>query len=359
MSRSTSPDITAKNLSGQLSGNLPVYVSPDDITKHPLLSQLLEDLILRLTPTGVHKTTHTQLTQTTQAMMHARQKFLEAATLHRLTTDVLLNTTGNDGDQKVRRDMLEALTLSEVQDHLTLIGPAEDDQAKSTHQGNQHSPPATGKARVFGLNEEDLMLSLDVRVRREQSMRLAGALEVQLEKEWTKIAAFVDPFEFMSYDLDKVMAIVERLQSTKQKLTKEKNQLVHSTFQTDCLSEQVYRQLVEYSKVLHSLARKQRLSSYFSQHLASSLVNLNTHTLRLRCLQLEVLVATYTSQTVPALRSLEGHLTQRGKVAQQNLTRLNHAFASFSGLDSQYQELLHEYAKLQEDIAFAQTFTQV
>lgn len=45
--------------------------------------------------------------------------------------------------------------------------------------------------------------------------------------------------EFMGYDLGKVMAIVEQLQSTKQKLNKEKNQLVHSTFQTDCLSEQV------------------------------------------------------------------------------------------------------------------------
>lgn len=48
--------------------------------------------------------------------------------------------------------MLEALTLSEVQDHVTLVGPGEDDQANSTQLKNHHSPMPTRKVlKIIGL----------------------------------------------------------------------------------------------------------------------------------------------------------------------------------------------------------------
>lgn len=45
--------------------------------------------------------------------------------------------------------MLEALTLSEVRDHLTLVGPGEDDQTNSTQLKNHHSPAPTGKVMLI------------------------------------------------------------------------------------------------------------------------------------------------------------------------------------------------------------------
>ena len=55
-----------------VSGSLPVYVSHQDVTQHPQLSGLLQDLTKRITNTGCTKATHTNLMHATATLKHAR-----------------------------------------------------------------------------------------------------------------------------------------------------------------------------------------------------------------------------------------------------------------------------------------------
>lgn len=72
-----------------------------------------------------------------------------------------------------------------------------------------------------------------------------------------------------------------------------------------------------------------------------------------RCVELEVLTETYTSQSVRALKLLQSHLQQRRIQTEESLVKLRHSMDAYKDLDPKFQDLLKEYAKLQEDISFA------
>lgn len=76
-----------------------------------------------------------------------------------------------------------------------------------------------------------------------------------------------------------------------------------------------------------------------------------------RCLELQVLTETYTSQSVHALKLLQSHLQQRQTKAEESLVKLRHSMDAYKDLDPKFQDLLKEYAKLQEDINFAKIST--
>lgn len=61
---------------------------------------------------------------------------------------------------------------------------------------------------------------------------------------------------------------------------------------------------------------------------------------------------TYTSQSVPALKTIHSHVKERTADAERSLAKLRHELSGYSGLDPKFQALLKEYAKLQQDIQF-------
>ncbi|XP_069195004.1 HAUS augmin-like complex subunit 4 [Procambarus clarkii] len=348
-------NITPKTLASQLSGSLPVHVGSEDVNKCPQLAHLLEDLSHRLTPTGMHKTTQTRLTQASYAMKHARKMYLEKATLHRLTQDVLCEaSTRQDENAKDLKKLLDGLTLSELQDHLKLA----EDTTSNASQEERHTKQDVfsnylqSQHTVFGITPEQVLSRAEVCVSNKQVEKLADALEERIEQECTRIASFMDPIEFVNYDPDDVAKIPDRLSDVKRKCADERAKLVHSMMQTDCLFQQVYCLLLEYSKVLQDMMTKQRLSQFPAHHTASGIAMCNTHLKKLRCLELELLIETYTSQAVQALKLIHGHLEDRRVRAEKSLTRLEHKMSSYSGLDSKFQDLLKEYSKLQQDIIF-------
>ncbi|XP_050710705.1 uncharacterized protein LOC126995254 [Eriocheir sinensis] len=349
MALSSSDIMSSESFSNHLSGSLPVYVSPQDITKHPQLSHLLKDLSLRLTPTGTLKSTHTRLAHATAALKHARMKYLEEATLHRVSQDVLLKMCdGDDKEENKMRKMLEAVTLSELQDHLQLVRSSDEGQREG-RSSKMHT--------MFSISPEDLLASCKALNPGAYIDDLSYAMEVWLEQEWIKISSFLKPVGYESCDSHEATKIVESLETTKEKLAEESNKLIHSVIQTDCLNQKVYGLLFDYSKILKSLVSKQRLSHYPAQHLANCLVSLRAHFLKLRCLELEVLTETYTSQSVRALKLLQSHLQQRRTQTEESLVKLRHSMDAYKDLDPKFQGLLKEYAKLQEDISFAKMST--
>ncbi|KAG0714981.1 HAUS augmin-like complex subunit 4 [Chionoecetes opilio] len=332
-----------------VSGSLPVYVSHQDVTEHPQLSHLLEDLSLRLTPTGTHKTTHTRLIHASATLKHARLKYLEAATLHRVSQDVLLDLC--DGGHKKTKDMskmLEALTLSELQDHLMLAGSSDAMQREGV---------ADKELTLFGITAEDVLASSKALKPEVYIKDLSDAMETFLEQEWIKISSFINPTGFENCDSQETTKIVDSLETTKQKFAEESNKLTHCVTQTHCLSQKVFGLLFDYSNILKSLVSKQRLSLYPAHHLATCLVFLKAHFLKLRCLELEILTDSYNSKSVPALKLLQGHLQQRRTQAEESLTKVRHAMDAYKHVDPKFQDLLKEYSMLQEDISFAKMST--
>lgn len=352
MAHLSSDVVSAEALSNHLSESLPVYVSTQDVTKHPQLSHLLEDLTLRLTPTGVLKATHTRLMHASATLKHARVKYLEAATLHRVSQDVLLNMCEGD-TQKERgmRKMLEALTLSELQDHLVLTHTNPEAQDEGGGSNNELT--------LFGITPEDVVGRSKALNPELYTEDLTAAMENYLEQEWVKISSFLNPTDFEGSDSKDIAKVVEHLEASKQGLTDEGNKLSHCIIQTHHFSQKVYGLLFEYSKILKSLVSKQRLSLYPAHHLANSLLTLRTHFLKLRCLELEILTTTYSSQSVRALKLLQGHLLQRRAQAEESLAKLKHMMEPYKHLDPQFQDLLKEHAKLQEDIRFAKMSSDI
>ncbi|XP_042885405.1 uncharacterized protein LOC122261698 [Penaeus japonicus] len=339
MKRSDSPIISAEELSNQLSGNLPVYISPEDVNKYPQVTHLLEDLTHRLMPTGMSKNTYTLLTQATHSMKQARQKCLEVSTLHRLIQDVLYESPSEKDEEQYMKEMQEALTLSELQDHILLVDP----ESSYNEQEPQHT---------FGITQDLVLARAATTVSKKHIRELANALELQLEHEWVRIAVFHDPVGFLSYNPDEVAKIPEELENTHRKMVSDRNKLVHSITQTDFLFQQVHGLLLEYGSVLKGLMSKQRLSHYPAQHVESLNIILGAQLLKLKCIELEILVDTYTSQSVPALKTIHSHVKERTADAERSLAKLRHELSGYSGLDPKFQALLKEYAKLQQDIQF-------
>ncbi|MPC31051.1 uncharacterized protein LOC123506035 isoform X2 [Portunus trituberculatus] len=340
-----SSEVSPEALSNRLSESLPVYVSHQDVTKHPKLSHLLEDLTLRLTPTGVLRATQTRLMHASVTLKHTRVKYLEAATLHWVSQDVLLNMSdGETEKEKGMRKMMEAVTLSELQDHLVLT---------KSSPGTQEKGGGNKELTLFGISPADMVGRSKALTPELYIKDLSAAMEAFLEQEWIKIRSFLNPVDFEDCDWQDTSKVVEHLETTKQRLAEESSKLTHCVIQTHHFSQKVYSLLFEYSKILKTLVSKHRLSLYPAHHLANSLITLKTHFLKLRCLELEILTATYSSQSVRALKMLQGHLLQRRTQAEESLAKLRHAMAAYEHLDPKFQDLLKEYAKLQEDIRFA------
>ena len=74
---------------------------------------------------------------------------------------------------------------------------------------------------------------------------------------------------------------------------------------------------------------------------------------------MEILTDTYNSQSVRALKLVQGHLHQRTKQAEDSLARLRHTMEAYTHLDPTFQGLLKEYSKLQEDINFAKMSSDI
>ncbi|KAK8733392.1 hypothetical protein OTU49_006618 [Cherax quadricarinatus] len=361
MESMTDTDVSTEALASKLSGSLPVYIGAHDVKKFPQLAHLLEDLSSRLTPTGIYKTTHAKLMQAAYTMKHARQLYIEVATLHRVVHDALYETStlhetssSYDKTAKNLQDMLEALTLSELEHHLMLVQDSSDQTTSAQHQKMQQPLSSFQQSQhtVFGITPEQVLARAQVRVSDKMILQLAKVLEERIEKEWIRIASFLDPVEFVNYDPDEVSKIPDRLEDKARKLTEERLALIHSMRQTDYLFQQVYCLLLKYSKILQCLVEKQRLSCYPAQHLLSGINMHNVQLMKLKCMQLEIMVDTYNSQSVPALKLIQAHLEDRKERAQKTLALLQHKLSSYSGLDSRYQELLEEYSKLQQDINF-------
>lgn len=351
MNRSNSPILVAEALASQLNGSLPIYLCAEDVNKHPDLSHLLEDLTHRLTPTGMHKPTYAQHTNATHAMKHARLKYLEEATLHRLIQDVVYQQPKTVQEKKLLKEVGEALTLAQIQSHLQLL-PCESSENSPGGEMNKEDLESFQQQSqfLFGITPAIIVARAEMCISAKQIKVIFDGVEEQLMNEWIRIAAFQDPIGFLSYDPDEVIKIPEKLESTWCSVSTERKKLVHSITQTDYLYLQVRDHLLEYGNLLKTLMSKQRLCHYPAQHTECLYVQLSALLLKLKCIELEILLNTYTSKSVPALKFVYGHIKERTMKAERSLARLKHELGGFNGLDSRFKALLTDYAKIQADI---------
>jgi len=346
ISRCASPIFSSENLSNQLCDSLPAYVSVDDINQHPELSALLCNLGQRLTSTGVHRATQAKLDQQTTALKQARQKYLDVAVLHRLTQDVvnkvpLESDPGESkSDIKDLNELCEALTLAELPDHMLL--PSDNgDEATAEHLFDVSPLVITAKVKTI--------------VTPHHLKTLGQALEQKLETDWTKLAAFLNPIEFMSYDPVEIEKIPEYFEDKKKEIKSENYKLEHDIIQNDVLFQQVYSMYLDYTSLLNGLASKQRLSKFPEKHLSSISTDLTVHLLKMKCMKLQLMVSTYRKSTIPVLTSLRRQLDARIATADQKSARLNTQLDIYTGLDPNFQALLKEYDQIQKNIEFLRT----
>ncbi|KAK7074388.1 hypothetical protein SK128_000907 [Halocaridina rubra] len=281
--RTKLPILDAEAQAAQLNSALPISVTAENLEKHPNMSKLLEDLTHRLTPTGMRKETHAKFIQAKHSMHHARQKYLEEATFYRLIQDVLYWNTP-DGKQGSTHRMAEALTLSELQDHLQLLkcGGSDSTSCDDIHKENFESSRCDTQQYAFGLNPEVVVARSKACVSDKGIRDTASAIEEHLENEWTRIASFRDPVGFVSYDPDEVAKIPKELEQKSRAVAAEKNKLIQSVLQNDYLFLQTLEQLIEYGSLLRNLMVSKRLCHYTHEHTDSLMTQMSALLLKLK-----------------------------------------------------------------------------
>ncbi|XP_068227103.1 HAUS augmin-like complex subunit 4 [Palaemon carinicauda] len=345
MNRSNSPILTAEALASRLNNSLPVYTSADDVSKHPDLSHLLEDLTHHVTSTYVTKSTYAELSHATQAMQLARLKYLQEKTFRHLIYAVVYKKDGSLKQKKGFEEVDKAVALAEIQNHLQLISwNSENDETTNA------SSDTSLKQFVFGITPDVINAHSEVVNLSKYNSGITTAVESQLTDEWMRIAGFHNPTGFGSYDVEEMFQIPKSLEALLQSISGERQKLMLSITQTDYLFLQVRDHLVEYGNLLEMMMVKQRFCQYSTKHAESIYVQLSALLLKLRCMELEILLNTYTSSLVPALRHIHNHISERIPVAERNLARLKLELGSFGKLDSRFKSLLVEYAQLQGDI---------
>ncbi|XP_066944810.1 HAUS augmin-like complex subunit 4 [Macrobrachium rosenbergii] len=346
MNRSNSPILTAEALASRLNNSLPVFTSAEDVSKHPDLSHLLEDLTHHVTPTYVTKSTYAELSHATQVMQLARQKYLQEAMFHHLMYTVIYKKHSSPKKKKCFEDVRKAVALAEIQSHLHLLPWS----SENDNETNNKVSDASLKQLTFGITPEVIDTHAEMFDMSKYSSEISSEVESHLIDDWMRIAGYHDPTGFESYDVEEVVKIPETLEISLQSMTEERQKLVLSITQTDYLFLQVRDHLVEYGNLLEMLMSKQRFCQYPTKHTESLYVQLSALLLKLKCMELEILLNTYTSSSVPALKYIHSHIRERIPSAERNLARLKLELGSFGKLDTRFKSLLVEYAQLQGDI---------
>jgi len=121
----------------------------------------------------------------------------------------------------------------------------------------------------------------------------------------------------------------------------------NTSYQQQCL---VTQQIVEKLTILiknHFCGSKAKFNLTLVKYMSAKCEALM---LKLKCLELEILNATYTKDSVAALKKIRNRLTEQTKEAQSELLNLKTTLEQYHQCGPEFSDLVREYARLQKEI---------
>ena len=140
-----------------------------------------------------------------------------------------------------------------------------------------------------------------------------------------------------------IVLTVDRSEKEKGELCNEWN----TCYQQQC---HVTNQIVEKLTILiknHFYGSKAKVNLTLVKYMSAKCEAL---VLKLKCLELEILNATYTRESVAALRKIRSRLSEQTKEVQSELLNLKSTLEQYNQCGPEFGDIVREYARLQKEI---------
>jgi len=403
--------VSSEALACKINQSLPMHVSAALLDRNPKLTAVLEDLLTRLSPSGLSSGSANALKSGGAAVRQARQAFLELKFLFDSTRAVLQS----DALPKCLATVKDALARSELATSLTLCPPrgAGDSPDKSDlstgsdilkYNANVtssidrflgtpgaksnsfsyktgyslHAKPATRLPNSFlsdmssfasepSSEEEKTPLAFALRhappgmqdpLSPEQTHPRALFPDVGLQDGVRKVLMehlserILDTWQ----NVGQFVSVQEDIPGYIQSLRDQTKLLETTLHQTGVVSSallvRVDASLIQYGVRLVGLIEGRRLSDSVIHQVSYLFTKLHAQHCKLQCMRLHILALTYTETTVPALKSLSRRMAEQHKTLSLQVARLRNELQPYESADPSYVSLLDEYNKLIVDRKF-------
>jgi len=329
-----------------LENKLPIKVGKEVKENCPQFVQLLTKIAEQLDKSGRTQKTHRKLIGCKEKTEIKRRKFLETNIRIETLNEVILKSEinsltlfGPPHETALVNKLNENLTLAEVSCMLDL------GEINGT------------KVTTLGLDPLDPRPKSRMKLDQEFGAQLLPLVEDVLFDKCLSVLRLIDP------DVDssapkrslhpQIVRLADRvsdLVSSADRSDKEVAEFCNEwsgCYQQQCLvTEQIVEKLTILIKT-HFCGSKAKHNLTLVKYLSAKSEAL---VLKLRCLELEILNATYTKDSVAALRKIRNRLKDQIKEAQSEFTKLKSTLEQYHQCGAEFSDIVSEYARLQKEI---------
>lgn len=327
-----------------IENKLPVKINKEIEEKSPLFLHFLTKVAEKLDKTGRTQKTQRKLDGCKEKTEISRRKFLEYSIKLETLNEVIfkseissLTLPGASHETALVNRLRENLTLAEVSCMLDL------GQINGT------------RVATLGLDPSDPRLK--PRLDQEFGAQILPLVEDVLFDKCLSVLCLVDsdvdPSSSRRSLHPQIVRLADRVSDLVATVDRSEKELAefctewNACYQQQCL---VTEQIVEKLTILiknHFCGSKAKFNLTLVKYMNAKCEAL---VLKLRCLELEILNATYTRESIAALRKIRNRLTEQMKEAQSELLNLKTTLEQYHQCGPEFSELVREYARLQKEI---------
>jgi len=331
-------------LVADLENKLPVKINKEIEENSPQFLQLLTKVAEQLDKSGRTQKTQRKLDGCKEKTEISRRKFLETSIRLETLNEVIvkseinsLTLPGASHETALVNKLRENLTLAEVSCMLDL---GQINGTKVTTLGLDPSDPRLKPRLDQDFGAQILPLLEDILF--DKCLSVLGLVDQDVDPSASRRSLHPQIVRLA----DRVSDLVSTVDRSEKELAEFWTEW-NASYQQQCL---VTQQIVEKLTILiktHFCGSKAKYNSTLVKYLSAKSEAL---VLKLRCLELEILNATYTKDSVTALRKIRNRLTEQLKEAQSELLNLKTTLDQYHQCGPEFGDLVREYARLQKEI---------
>jgi len=328
----------------EIESKLPVKINREVEENSPQFLQLLIKVAEKLDKSGRSQKTQRKLDGFKEKNEISRRKFLDSSIKLETLNEVILKSEisslslpSASHETALVNKLRENLTLAEVSCMLDL--------------GQINGTQVT----TLGLDPSDPRLR--PRIDQDFGSQILPLIEDVLFDKCLSVLCLLDP------DVDpsssrrslhpQIVRLADRVSDLVSTVDRSEKELAGFCKEWDASYQQqchVTEQIVEKLTILiknHFCGSKTKVNQTVVKYLSAKCEAL---VLKLKCLELEILNATYTRESVAALRKIRNRLTEQTKEVQSELLNLKATLEQYQQCGPEFSELVREYARLQKEI---------
>jgi len=331
-------------LVSDIESKLPVKINKAIEEKSPQFLQLLTKVADKLDKSGRSQKTQRKLDGCKEKTEISRRKFLDASIKVETLNEVIfkseissLSLPGASHEVALVNKLRENMTLAEVSCMLDL---GQISNLGVTTLGLDASDPRLKSRLDKDFGAQILPLIEDILF--EKCLSVLCLLDHDVDPSASRRSLHPQIVRLADRISDLVLTM-DRSEKEKAELCNEWN----TCYQQQC---HVTNQIVEKLTILiknHFCGSKAKVNLTLVKYMSAKCEAL---VLKLKCLELEILNATYTRESVAALRKIRSRLSEQTKEVQSELLNLKSTLEQYNQCGPEFGDIVREYARLQKEI---------